>query len=174
MSHPDDALLFDYALGAGSGVVEEHLFSCDACGARVDRFAALGDGIRKLVARGAFHFSATEALVKELSQRGVRLREYALEPGGDVACTVTAGDDFVLVRYAADVGGAKQVDLERMGRRFVDVLVDRPRQQVVMALAGEELRKLPDVKIRVRLIAVEAGSERVLGEYQLDHTAFER
>lgn len=174
MTHPDDALLFDYALGEHVPVVEEHLFSCDACGATVDRLAALADGLRKLVARGAFRFSGTEALVGELSKRGVRLREYDIDAGETIACTITADEDFILMRYAIDPAGTERVDFERMGGRFVDVVVDRPRKQVVMALAGEDLRKLPSTKIRVRLIAAEAGGERVLGEYTLDHTAFRR
>ena len=173
MSHPDHALLFGYALGEADAAVEEHLFACDACGALVDRIAAIGEGIRELVRRGAMQFSATEALVREMKRLGVRLREYHLASGAPpTACTVTAQDDFVLVRYALDAAGAERVDFERMGRRFVDVVVEPGGRQVAMALAGEQMRKLPDTKVRVRLIAVGADGERVLGEYGLDHTAF--
>jgi anti-sigma factor RsiW len=66
----DAALLADYWLAALETVeeeaVEEHLFTCDECGARLREVMALSDGIRKVAREGNLLIVVTDAFLKKV------------------------------------------------------------------------------------------------------------
>ncbi len=109
-SNPLDATtLADYWLALltkpEEEAVEEHLFSCDECGARLREQITLAEGVRKLAGEGALRMVVSDAFLKRATEEGLRVHEYALRPGDRVECTVTADDDLLVGRLAADLSG---------------------------------------------------------------------
>ncbi|MDH4105914.1 MAG: zf-HC2 domain-containing protein, partial [Gammaproteobacteria bacterium] len=92
--------LLAWWLGELDSVTEErldaHVFACADCAVRLTALLALGDAIRRETLSGSFGFVVPAAFVGRLHAAGLRLREYTLEPGGSVNCTIGPGDDFVV------------------------------------------------------------------------------
>jgi hypothetical protein len=181
-SHPiDAAVLADYWLAAlakpEEEAVEEHLFTCDECGARLREVIALAEGVRKLAREGCLRMVVSDTFLKRAAEEGLRVREYAPRAGGGVQCTVTAEDDLLIGRLAANLSGAKRVDLCICDERGVEQLrlPDIPVQSGASNVVYQEsitfAKAAPTNKMIVRLIAFdEAGGERLLGEYTFNHT----
>lgn len=181
-SNPIDAtVLADYWLAALPGpeeeAVEEHLFGCDDCGARLREVIALAEAVRELARGGSLRMVVSDAFLQQAAEEGLRIREYAPPPGGSVQCTVTAEDDILIGRLAADLSGAARVDLcicdERGVERFR--LPDIPVHSGADSIAYQEsitaAKAAPSHTMIARLVAFdETGGERVLGEYTFNHT----
>jgi hypothetical protein len=177
----DAAILADYWLAALPGseeeVVEEHLLDCDACGARLREVIALAEGVRSLAREGSLRMVVSEAFLKRAAEEGLHIREYAPPPGGGVQCTVTAEDDLLIGRLAANLSGAKRVDLCLCDERGIEQLrlQDIPVHSGARSVAFQEsitfAKAAPSNKMIARLVAMdEAGGERLLGEYTFNHT----
>ncbi len=181
-SNPIDvAVLADYWLAAlgktEEEALEEHLIDCDRCGARLREVIALAEGVRKLAREGSLRMVVSDQFVKRAAEEGLRVREYAPPPGGGVECTVTAGDDILIGRLAADLSGAKRVDLCIFDERGVeqlrlpDIPVDFGAGSVLYQESMTFAKAAPTNKMIARLVSVdEAGDERLLGEYTFNHT----
>ena len=176
----DLSILTDYWLGDlapdAEERAEEHLLGCAACGARLRDLIALTGGVRSLANLGVVRVVVTSAFLERLIDEGLRVREYRLVPGGRVECTVTPSDDLVAARLAADLRGAQHIDLVKCdaeGReedRLKDIPVSASAQEVVLLERIDRLRALPARVQRVRLVALDAGGERLLAEYTFVHT----
>jgi len=179
----DAAILGDYWIGALRGgspeeeSVEQHLFECDECGAKLREVIALAEGIRALAREGSLRMVVSDAYVRRAAEKGMRVREYAPPPGGGVACTVTAEDDLLISRLAADLSGAARVDLcicDEGGiekARLEDIPVHSEAGGIVFQEDIALVKEAPTHKMIARLVAVDpAGSERLLGEYTFHHT----
>lgn len=177
----DAAILSDYWLGllpqSEEQAVEEHLFGCDACGARLREVIALADGIRSVARGGDLQIVVNDEYLRRAAQEGLRIREYTVPPGGSVQCTVTAEDDLLLGRLVGETGGAQRVDVslcdengvEQM--RLPDIPVYAGTPGVILQVAIRRMKAAPDFKLVARLVGVdEAGEERALGEYTFNHT----
>lgn len=181
-SRPIDAAdLADYWLAAlqpaEEEAVEEHLLSCDPCGARLREVIALAEGIRDLARKGSLRMIVSDAFLKRAAQEGLRVREYAPPRGGGVQCTVTAQDDILIGRLAANLAGAKRVDLSICDPRGVeqlrlsDIPVHPGADGVVYQESITFAKAAPTTKFIMRLFALdERGGERLLGEYTFNHT----
>jgi len=119
----------------------------------------------------------SDAFVKRAADEGLRVREYAPPSGGGVQCTVTAEDDLLIGRLAANFSGAKRVDLcicDEHGvqqLRLPDVPVPAGAGSLVFQESITLAKAAPSNKMIVRLVTVdEAGTERLLGEYTFNHT----
>lgn len=173
------SVLTDYWLADLStteeATAEQHLFECDECSRRLKSMVDLAGGIRAVARRGTLRVVVTDGFLERLVREGLRVREYRVAPGGRVACTVTADDDLVVGRLAAPVGGVRRVDLAvcdaegREQQRLQDIPVNPSGREVVVTAPIDVLRALPASVRRYRLIAVEAGGERLLGEYTFVH-----
>jgi hypothetical protein len=174
-------VLADYWLGslpsAEEEAVEEHLFDCDPCGARLREMIALAEGLRNLAREGSLRMVVSDAFLERARKEGLRVREYAPPAGGGVECTVTAEDDLLIGRMAADLSGAKRVDLCLCDERGIEQqrLADIPAHAGATSVAYQEsityAKGLPTSKMIARLVAVdETGGERLLGEYAFNHT----
>src|SRR5690349_6992169 len=75
--------------------VEEHFFACASCAARVEWLAGLSGGVRATVRAGRVGLFVSKRFVEAMVQVGMRLREYGLEAGGSVNCTIRTEDDGV-------------------------------------------------------------------------------
>ena len=177
----DAAVLMDYWLAAlpseEEQAVEEHLMTCDSCGDRLREVIALSEGLRALARSGSLVVVISDRLVTHAEEIGQHVRQYAPPAGGGVHCTVSADDDLLVARLAADLTGAPRVDLvwsdaqgvERLRMRDIPVRDDAGsvlvQQSITFAKAS------PSDTMIARLMAVdEAGAERLLGEYTFHHT----
>jgi len=177
----DASALADYWIAALKSVdealVEEHLLQCDACGERLREVIALAEGIRDLAREGSLRMVVTDAFLKRSQENGARIRQYAPPPGGSVECTVTAEDDLLIGRLAANLSGATRVDLclcDGSGieqHRLRDIPVHSAASSVIYQESITIAKALPTTKLIMRLVAFdEAGSERPVGEYVFNHT----
>ncbi len=177
----DAAVLAEYWTAAlpssEEEAVEEHLFDCDQCGARLREVIALAEGVRSLAREGSLRMVVSDTFLKLAAEQGLRVREYAPPPGGGVQCTVTAEDDILIGRLAANLSGAKRVDLCICDERGVEQhrLPDIPVHSGASSLAFQESITLwkaaPTCKMIARLVTFDdAGGERQLAEYTFDHT----
>jgi hypothetical protein len=172
--------LADYWLAALSPAeeeaVEEHLFACDSCGARLREVMALAEGIRTLAREGSLRMVVTEAFLERAAEEGLRVRQYAPPAGGGVQCTVTAEDDLLVARLAADMSGAQRVDLcicdgEGVEQQRLKDIPVAPGAGGVLYQESLAFAKAARTQTMIaRLVALdEAGGERLLGEYTFNH-----
>ena len=176
----DAAVLSDYwfALLAVSEeqAVEEHLLTCDECGQRLREVIAIAQGVRKLAREGSLLMIVTDAFVERAGEQGMRIRQYAPPAGGRVDCTVTAEDDLLIGRLAANLSAARQIDLcicnaegqEKI--RLRDIPVHQAADSVVFQQPIGYAKAAPSETMIARLVAVdEFNGEQLLGEYTFNH-----
>ena len=176
----DAAVLADYWLGALAGAEEEavelHLLDCDDCGGRLREVMALAEGVRKIAREGSLRMVVGDVFLERVAAEGLRVRQYTPPAGGGVECTVTAEDDLLIGRLAAEMRGAKRVDLCICDERGVEQmrLADIPVSgagEVVYQESMTFAKASPSMKMIARLVGFdEAGVERMLGEYTFNHT----
>ena len=180
-SDPIDATtLADYWLGVLSpddeDSLEEHLFRCDECGQRLQEVIALAEGIRKLAREGALRLVVSDSFLERATREGLRVRQYSPPAGGRVDCTVTADDDLLVARLAADLSGARRVDLSLCDEtgmereRLHDIPFHAAQREVVFNEPIEKARAAPANVLLVKLVAVDEQGDRVLGQYTFNHT----
>jgi hypothetical protein len=177
----DAAVLADYWLAAltkpEEEAAEEHLFTCDECGARLREVIALAEGVRKIAREGSLRMVVSDAFLQRVTEEGLRVRHYAPPAGGGVQCTVTAEDDFLVARLAANLTGANRVDLCLCDERGVeqlrlpDIPVHSGASDVFYQESITWAKAMPTSTLIARLVTFdEAGGERLLGEYRFNHT----
>lgn len=180
MKHPIPVEnLLAYWLGETEGdEVEEHLFACAECSARLEEIAALGAGIRAVVREGRVSAVISGPFLEALRRQGMRIREYRVPAGGSVDCTLLADEHAVASTIEAPLASVTRLDalmrVEAGGKvteaRVEDVPFDAAAGEVVLLQSSEALRRLPAHVHRLRLVAVEGKAERVVGEYTFVHT----
>jgi anti-sigma factor RsiW len=156
-------------------MIEEHLFGCAHCSRRLEGLAALAEGVRAAVHNGQVGMVVSPRFVEAMKQSGLRLREYRLEPGGSVNCTIRSDDDAVVSRLSAPLAGVKRLDIASVLSdaepevRFSDVPFDENAGEVVVIPSASWLKTMPAFTMRMRLIAVAGGEEKRIGEYTFNH-----
>jgi anti-sigma factor RsiW len=172
------AQLTDYAAGelsdAEAAAIEDHLFSCAACGARAAGFDALMRGIGSAIRSAEVGGFVTDAILNRLARDGVSVRTFALSPGAVVPCAVWEGDDLMVIRLGGDLGGATEFTVSQrvagteMARATGHVAAG-PHGEILFAQPAARIRQLPVVEVEVVLTAHEGGVEREVGTYTLLH-----
>jgi hypothetical protein len=181
-ANPIDAtVLADYWIAALTQAeetsIEEHLFYCDDCGAKLREMIALSNGVRNVTRSGNLLTVVSDQFLNRIAKQGLRIREYAPPRGGSVQCTVSTEDDFLIGRLTADLSAAKRVDLcicDRQGAerfRLPDIPF-RPESGGVAFQQPIEYAKAASSETMIaRLVTFDdAGVERLLGEYTFIHT----
>lgn len=178
----DPAVLSDYWLGvleaSAEDSVEEHLFACELCAARMGEIIALAEGVQRVAREGSLMMVVSDAFLERAKQNGARVREYALPDGGSVQCTVTAEDDLLVGRLKADLrSSAKRIDLSLCDPsgveqfRLSDIPFAPETSSVVWQQSITFAKAAPTSTMVARLLAVdEKGAESVVGEYTFNHT----
>jgi hypothetical protein len=177
----DIAILSDYWLGALSQAeeegVEEHLFGCDECAGRLREVIELAEGVREVAQKGSLMMVVSDSFLNRARENGARVREYAPPAGGGVQCTVTAEDDLLVGRLAADLSHTKRVDLSLCDPAGTEQfrLPDIPFAPEIGGVAWQQsitfAKAAPTSSLVARLLAVdEDGSESLIGEYTFHHT----
>ncbi len=170
--------LADYAAGeltdAEAAAIEEHLFSCADCSARAAEFDALVQAIRPAVRAADISGFTTDAVLNRLAREGVRVRMYAVSPGGIIPCAVWDDDELMALRLRGDFRGAGEFTLSQ---RIGESEISRARGQVIASSQGEIIfalpaalvRQLPVAEVEVLLTAHEGGVDREVAKYTLVH-----
>jgi len=174
------ATLAEYWLGeldaAHEAELDAHLLGCGHCSAALQAFVNLGDAIRALVRAGAVRAVVTDAFVQQLAAAGLNLREYRVALNSSVNCTVGPADNVMVARLEAPLAGVKRLDMDLLGpededrERLTDIPFDPAAGEVIFTPQITGIRALSSMTLRVRLLAVAPGSERLLGEYTFNHT----
>jgi hypothetical protein len=156
--------------------VEEHLFACQDCSQELQGLVGLVEAIRSITRKGLLQVVISGTFLDRLRTDGLNIRQYEVSPGDTVACTITDKDDLVISRIAADLAGARQVDISecdlegREVRRVRDIPLVSANNEVVWSHPTDWLRSVGNEVFRFRLIAVDEARERVLGEYTFNHS----
>jgi hypothetical protein len=166
----------DLADGAESDRVEEHLFACGDCSARLQHLASLGAGLAALVRQGRVAGIVSRAILNRLQRDGVHVRMFWLSPGETVPCAVFPGDDLVVTALRADLSGVDAVTLSVTGPedasfgRYDNVPVSGLGGELLWATPAALVHQMPSMRLQLTLTSAGAtGAE--LGRYTLEHTA---
>jgi hypothetical protein len=175
-----DAILLDYwARDLPDGetdTVEEHLFACGDCMARLSRLAALGTGVAMLVRQGRVSGIVSRALVNRMQRDGVHVRMYSLSPGETVPCAVFPGDDLIIAALRADFSSVDAVALSVTGsegspfRQYDNVPIPGSSDELFWATPAAVVRQMPSMRLQLTLSSTGAAQEE-LGTYVLEHSA---
>jgi hypothetical protein len=155
---------------------EEHYLGCAQCSRRLEELASLAQGIRALTRASGVYAVIDEPFVRRLVERGLQVREYRVPLNGSVNCTVAPEDDFVVARLEAPLAGVTRLDLVDVypggaGEvRHEDIPFVAASGGVMISTPIEALLALPALSLQMRLLAVDNGGERVIGEYTFHHT----
>ncbi len=181
-AHPiEPAALANYWLAelpsSEESALEEHLMGCESCARELEQIAALAAGIRALARQGALKMVLTQEFLDRVAKQGLRIRQYAVSPGGSVQCTVTSRDDFLVSRLAADLRGVERLDLvlcDAAGaelQRFADIPF-RPAEDahVFLNYPVSIARQEPAHTLVMKLLSVTPNEERLVGKYTFNHT----
>jgi hypothetical protein len=166
--------------GEREAELEEHLFGCEACSARLRELVRVGEGIKAAMRAGQVPAVLTAAFIRRLQRSGLRVREYRLQPGGSVNCTVAPDDDLVIAHLHAPLKDVQRLDLlvddESSGLRWraEDVAFDSSSNEVVLLPDVAGLRDVTATTQRVQLLAVDRSAERVIADYTFNHSRYER
>jgi len=175
------AILSDYWLGVLSpeeeAFVEEHLFTCDSCGSRLDQIISLAESLRALTRSASLTMTVPQSFLDHSSAHGLRIREYAPPAGGTVQCTVTADDDVLIGRLAADLTQTRRLDLsicDLAGTeqfRLSDIPFHPDTSAVLWQQSITYAKAAPSGAMIARLLDIDdSGRESLLGEYSFIHT----
>jgi hypothetical protein len=156
--------------------IEDHLFACVDCSARLHHLAALGTGLATLVRQGRVSAIVSRALVNRLQRDGVHVRMFSLLPGETVPCAVFPGDDLVVIALRTDFSGVDAVTVSVTGPgdspmgQFDDVPVAGRGGEVVWVLPAAFVDQLPSTRMQITLTSAGATPAE-LGKYVLEHSA---
>jgi hypothetical protein len=176
---PGPALL-DYWAGdladKDANRVEEHLFACGECSARLEQVAALGTGLATLARQGRISGIVSRAVLNRLQRDGVHVRVFSLLPGETVPCAVFPGDDLIVTSLRADFSGVDAVTLSVTGPgsepfgRYDDVPVAGPLGEVFWATPAAVVHQMPSMRLDLTLTSSGAAPTE-LGRYVLEHSS---
>ena len=159
--------------------IEGHFFACAHCAGRLEWLAALSAGVRAAVRAGALGMMVSAPFVEAMKRSGMRLREYRLDPGGRVDCTIRADEDAVVSRIRARLAGVRRLDalqrvevggVEEPEVRLEDLPFDPVSGELVFIPAPAALKKMPAHRFRLRLVSVGEAGEVPVGEYTFEHS----
>jgi hypothetical protein len=150
--------------------IEGHVLSCSSCAAAYAGLLRLGPALAALVRGGHCYMAVTPLLVERLERERLVTRRYRLAPGEVVPCTVGADDLYSLTTLEADLSDFERVDLLRGDARVPDVPFEPTCVRTLSP--ADALRRLPTMRLPLRLVAVTADGDRPIAEYTLSHTAF--
>lgn len=170
--------LLEYWLGELDAAAEqrcdEHLFACGACSGRLQALVDLGGAIRGELERGALNIVLPGEFIERVKNAGLQVREYTLEPGEAVSCTITRDDDLVVSYLRAPLRDVRRLDVlienTAFGKvRASDVPFDPAADGLVAVTSSVFLRTLQHATQRVQLVAVDGAEERVIAAYTFNH-----
>lgn len=178
-AHVELETLLEYWFGelADADGVETHLFECSECAARLDALHRTAAATVALVRMGAIGGGATHALMNRMSRDRVNLRQYVILPGESVACTVAAGDDYLMGRFVLPPGDVARVDVRVLDdagsevMRVDDLVVDARSRHAIMFMPARPTLGEPSMRWVYVLSTPDDDGARELARYAMDHTS---
>jgi hypothetical protein len=178
MTHLDFLTLADYWIADDEApAVEEHLFQCPECSQTLDWVARMAKGIRSVVREGDLSWILTPEFLARLTEEGLRVRSYAPPNGGEVRCTVTRQDDLLMGRLRSDLSQVTRLDAilcsaDGAVRMRLEDVAFRPSNdgELVFNQPLSQARAMGDDTLVIKLFAVDAASERPVGEFTFKHS----
>ncbi|HEX7375364.1 MAG TPA: zf-HC2 domain-containing protein [Steroidobacteraceae bacterium] len=154
--------------------LEEHLFTCPACSSRLQALVDLGGAIRAEFRHGTFGSLLPPVFVRRIAASGLNVREYHLEAGDSVNCTIAPADDLVVSYLHAPLGNVRRLDVVMHDPatgsvRMDDVAFDPAADSLTLVPGVAYLRTLAHAQLQVRLLTVDGVDERVIGDYTFNH-----
>jgi hypothetical protein len=142
----------------------------------LEDLAAISQALKGFARKGAVATVLTPAFLARLKANGARIREYRLDPGDSVNCTIESEDDLAVAHVRAALDGVKRLDIlfeyvvVGLPYRFTDVVFNPGVGEIVLAPRATDLRQLKSVTQRVKLVSVTDTGDSLLGKYQFRHT----
>lgn len=174
--HADLPTLLAYWQGdlddAEEAAFEQHYLGCETCRARLAEVEAIAAGVRRAFVAGRLGAYITPAFAERLRSSGLRIREYRVPRNGSVNCTIAPDDDVLMSRLQVPLEGVERIDaisIDQGEQRVEDIPFDRSAGEVVWAPSVAYVKKMPECRSSVRLVAVGPGGDRVLGDYVFNH-----
>jgi hypothetical protein len=180
--------LIDYGLGElappDEELMEQHLFECASCAARLELLERLRSKVAELVAGGLASAAVTGHVLERFAESGPPVRQYRIPPGGKVECTAAPEDAYVAIRLAADFQDFSDIRMNvdfldidsgnRSRSTVEDVPVDRNLNEIVLLFPGSVVRGYPRSLWKLEIHGRRERQEVPLGVFELDHTPWER
>lgn len=171
--------LCDESANDTADAIEDHLFECDVCAARIASLERVRAAVADAARDGEVVANVGGAFVERAARDGLTLREYRI-PAGDVVPCTAGPEDLVVVRLAAEYGEAEELDLDAelhdLERETVtplparQVVVDRDLDEVILVFPGELVRGYPRSRWTLRLRGEGSGGRFEVGPFVMDHT----
>ena len=159
---------------AQAETVDEHVFSCDACAATMERLAKVIGALREKLP-----FVISHAHRDRLAAAGTRIHVTNLEPAPDRRATksarFTSEVDLLVHALHADLSNADRVDVEiasptgELRYTLEAVPFDRQKGEVLIACGRHYEPMFPAGDPIFSVHAVEAGERRAVGDYVVAH-----
>jgi hypothetical protein len=171
-----DYWLRDLSDAAAIDRLDEHLFACGECSARLQALAALGAGLATLVRQGRVSGVVSRALLNRMQREGLHVRMFSLAPGETVPCCVFPGDDLVVAALRADLSAVEAVTLSVRGpegapfSQIDAVPVSATEGEVLWATPAAAVRRMPSMRLQLTLASA-SETRAELGSYVLEHSA---
>ncbi len=175
-----DAALLEYWLGeleaTAEARIDAHVLGCVQCSERLAQIVALADGTRAAFTRGAVRAFVTDAFVRSAAKHLTHVREYRVPRGGSVNCSLAPEDELLVARLEAPLAGVSRIDAfsyvdDEPTGVLEDIPFDAASSAVVLTPDIAHLRTMPSHRQRFRLVAIDEGGERVIGDYTFNHRA---
>jgi len=171
--------LLDYWIGdldqTGAQRVEAHVFECAECADHLADIAAIAFALGEAIRGGRVQTVITDEVLNRLSRDGLRIRTYTPKPGTFIPCAVWPEDDLVVSRLRGDFSGYDELTLALKSddgtelSRSVDIPLISGTDEILTATSAAQLRQLPSTRLRLIVSGRRGDTERVIGEYGLEH-----
>jgi hypothetical protein len=171
--------LLDYWVGdldqASADHVEAHVFECAECADRLAGVAAIASAVGEAIRGGRVQTVITDSVLNRLSRDGLRIRTYTPVPGTFIPCAVWPDDDLVVSRLRGDFSGYDELTLVLKSdegpelSRSTDIPLISGAHEILSATSAAQLRQLPAMRLRLVVSGRRGDTERVIGEYGLEH-----
>ena len=165
-----DETMVDYWSGGllpqQSEAIEEHVFGCASCAARLDAVSSMAAGITSLARQGRVSGVISRATLNQLQRDGVRVRVYSLMPGDVVPCAVFPDDDLIVTSLRGNFAGVDAVTLSVTGSTPLsgvvldDIPVSAAEGELLWATPGVLIRQMPTSRLTLTVTAGRAN-ERI-------------
>jgi hypothetical protein len=155
--------------------ISEHLLGCASCTEIALSIATVGSAFHAMIDQGTLRAAVTRAFVQRLVDDGFRTREYRLDPGGSVNCTIAPEDDLLVTRLAAPLAAGERVDLLVLDdhgeviERLADLPFDHAAGEVLLASRAAQVKAMPETHFSMRLVTPGAMGDRTLSDYTFHH-----
>ena len=171
--------LLDYWVGdldqARADQVEAHVFECAECANRLADVAAIASAVGEAIRGARIQTVITDSVLNRLSREGLRIRTFAPLPGSFIPCAVWPEDDLVVSRLRGDFSGYDELTLVLKAddgselSRSTDIPLISGAHEILSATSAAQLRQLPSMRLRLVVSGRRGDTERVIGEYGLEH-----